>query len=236
MKITPLGDSAVVIHVRETSADPDDESLSAVLAALHKIKNEHIPGVVELAPAYTTIGVFYDPAHVMAAASSPDTTFDWLAEQIRKTVSQRNKAAVKEASRLVEIPVCYDPEFAFDLDEVAQHAGLSPKEVVDLHRSSEYRVNCIGFTPGFPFLSGLPSKLATPRRATPRKEIPAGSVAIGGKQTGVYPVKSPGGWNVIGRTPLRLFDPTKNPPALLRAADRVRFLSITRDEFERSAK
>jgi inhibitor of KinA len=103
---------------------------------------------------------------------------------------------------------------------------------VDLHSEAEYRVSCIGFVPGFPFLAGLPKELATPRRAAPRKEIPAGSVAIGGAQTGIYPLRSPGGWNLIGRTPLHLFDPEKTPPAFLRAGDRVRFRAITREEFE----
>ena len=109
---------------------------------------------------------------------------------------------------------------------------MSPKEVVDLHSGADYHVNCIGFTPGFAYLAGLPEKLTTPRRATPRKEIPAGSVAIGGTQSGIYPLRSPGGWNVIGRTPLRLFEPQKNPPTLLRAGDRLRFRAISRQEFE----
>jgi inhibitor of KinA len=140
------------------------------------------------------------------------------------------------AARIVDIPVCYDPEFALDLDDVAHHTGLSPKEIADLHQRASYRVNCVGFTPGFPYLSGLPARLAVPRRAVPRKEIAAGSVAIGGSQTGIYPVKSPGGWNIIGRTPLSLFDPSKNPPALLGAGDGVRFRAITRAEFEKSTK
>jgi inhibitor of KinA len=231
MEITPLGDSALVVRVREVSADSNDESLRAVLDALHKIRSAQIPGVMEVAPAYTTIGVFYDLTRVAAAGIEPEAAFDWIAGQIRQAASARVKSKTKAESRLIEIPVCYDPEFAFDLDEVARQAALSPNEVVDLHRNADYQVNCIGFTPGFPFLSGLPAKLATPRRGSPRKEIPAGSVAIGGKQTGVYPIKSPGGWNIIGRTPLELFDPTKNPPALLRAGDRVRFSSITRARF-----
>ena len=132
----------------------------------------------------------------------------------------------------MEIPVCFDQEFAVDLEQVAANAQLSANEVVDLYCSAEYRVACVGFTPGFPYLIGLPKKLATPRRASPRKEIPAGSVAIGGEQTGIYPMRSPGGWNVIGRTSLPLFDPVKNPPALLQAGDRVRFHAIGRDEFE----
>lgn len=231
MEITPLGDSALIVRVRDTSDDVDGESLRAVLDTLRKIESAQIPGVIELAPAYTTIGVFFDPWQVASAGADPGAIFDWMAEQIRQAVSRKMKSA-KVTARVIKIPVCYDSEFALDLNEVAQHAGLSAKEVVDLHHAVEYRVSCVGFTPGFPFLSGFPKKLATPRRATPRKEIPAGSVAIGGAQTGIYPIKSPGGWNVIGRTPMQLFDPQKNPPALLRVGDRVRIRSITRDEFE----
>ena len=229
MQITPLGDSALVVRVCETSTDPGEQSLRLVLDTLHKIKDARIAGILELAPAYTTIGIFFDPLRVAAAA--PESIFDSLAGQIRKAISHAKKSAAKTASRVVEIPVCYDPEFALDLDEVAQQTGLSAKEIVDLHRSATYHVNCVGFTPGFPFLSGLSAKLVVPRRSTPRKEIPIGSVAIAGKQTGVYPVKSPGGWNIIGRSPLHFFDVAKNPPALLSAGDRVRFRSITREKF-----
>ena len=230
MQITPLGDSALIVRVCESSAEPDEQSLRTVLEVVHKIKGAPIPGILELTPAYTTIGIFFDPLRVAAAA--PASIFDSLAGQIRKAISHAKKSRARTASRVVEIPVCYDPEFALDLDEVAQMTGLSAKEIVDLHRSATYRVNCLGFTPGFPFLSGLSAKLVVPRRSTPRKEIPIGSVAIAGKQTGVYPVKSPGGWNILGRSPLRFFDAAKNPPALLSAGDRVRFRSITRSEFE----
>jgi inhibitor of KinA len=226
MEITPLGDSALIVRVCGPNAEPGEQSLRAVLDALHKIKNAAIPGIVELAPAYTTIGVFFDPLRVAS-----DSILDSLTDQIRKAVSQTKKTATKAARRVVEVPVCYDQEFALDLDEVAQQTGLSATEVVDLHREAEYCVNCVGFTPGFPFLSGLSAKLVVPRRSTPRKEIPAGSVAIARKQTGVYPVKSPGGWNIIGRSPRHFFDPAKDPPALLRAGDRVRFRAITREEF-----
>jgi inhibitor of KinA len=235
MHITPLGDAALIVRVREKSASPDDESLSVVLDVAHKIRVAQIPGLVEVAPAYTTIGVFFDPMQIASAGADPAKIFDWMAEQIRQAVSQKIKS-VKRTARVIKIPVCYDSEFALDLNEVAQHAGLSAKKVVELHRAAEYRVNCVGFTPGFPYLSGLPKKLATPRRATPRKEVPAGSVAIGGPQTGIYPMKSPGGWNVIGRTPLPLFDPQNNPPALLHAGDRVRFRPITRAEFEKEKR
>jgi len=174
---------------------------------------------------------------VVDAAPNPDEALNWLTERVREVLAAgadrgRRVRSTKSNARLVEIPVCYDPEFALDLNDVASQANLTPTKVVDLHSRAEYRVSCIGFVPGFPFLAGLPKELATPRRATPRKEIPAGSVGIGGAQTGIYPLRSPGGWNLIGRTPLHLFDPEKTPPAFLCAGDRVRFRAITREEFE----
>ncbi len=235
MEIAPLGDSALIIRVRETFDDAPDETLSAVLATRRLLENAQLPGVIELAPAYTSIAVFFDPVRVLPSGAKADEVFESLEEQIQRVIS--NTTEVREdqiKTSLIEIPVCYDTEFAPDLEEIARRAGLGAQEVVDLYTASEYRVHCIGFTPGFPFLWGLPPKLATPRRSIPRKEIPAGSVAIGGMQTGIYPVKSPGGWNVIGRTPLHLFDPQKDPPARLRAGDRVHFHAITRDELERT--
>ena len=235
MEIAPLGDSALIVRVRESFDGPPDETLNAVLATRRLLENAQLPGVIELAPAYTTVAIFFDPVLIVAAGAKPNEVFDWLAERIRKVISNAKEVrADRIKTSLVEIPVCYDAEFAPDLEEVARRAGLGAQEVVDLYNATEYRVHCIGFTPGFPFLGGLPSKLATPRRSTPRKEIPAGSVAIGGAQAGIYPVKSPGGWNLIGRTPLRLFDPQKKPPALLRAGDRVRFRAISREEFEQN--
>jgi inhibitor of KinA len=235
MDIAPIGDSALIVRVRDQFEDAPEETLSEVLRIFRRLEAAAIPGITELAPAYTTVAVFFDPLAVADAGGEPDRIFDWLADRIRAAlssvtgISKRRSAA--DDSRRIEIPVCYDPEFGLDLDSVAQHAQVSPREVVDLHGAAEYRVSCIGFVPGFPFLAGLSKKIATPRRATPRKEIPAGSVAIGGAQTGIYPLRSPGGWNLIGRTPLRLFDSKKNPPALLRAGDYVRFRSITREEF-----
>lgn len=234
MEIATLGDSALIVRIRDRFADAPEQTLNEVLAAMRCLEAAKIPGVVEFAPAYTTVAVFYDPVLVINNGVEPNGVVEFLTTKVREALRTKEKRRDQPAVRLIEVPVCYDKEFAFDLDEVANQARLSTKQVVDLHSSGDYRVTCVGFTPGFPFLSGLPSQLATPRRATPRKEIPAGSVAIGGTQTGIYPVKSPGGWNLIGRTPLRLFDPNENPPALLRAGDRVRFRSITREEFERS--
>jgi inhibitor of KinA len=237
MEIIPLGDSALIVRVREQFEDAPEETLEEVLRTFHRLRSAAIPGVIELAPAYTSIGVFFDPIAVAKASGTVDELFDWLPKRVREVVAAgarrgRRVRSTRRAVRVVEIPACYDPEFALDIERVAEHAQISASEVVDLHSSAEYRVSCIGFTPGFPFLSGMPKKLAIPRRETPRKEIPAGSVGIGGAQTGIYPLRSPGGWNLIGRTPLKLFDPAKNPPALLQAGDRVRFRAVTREEFE----
>jgi inhibitor of KinA len=238
MEITPLGDSALIVRVSENFERAPGETLNSVLAAQRRLEAAQLPGVIEVAPAYTTVCVFYDPARAVSAGAPIEKIFDWLAEKIREALTA--VAGVDDPGRTqprpIEIPVCYEAEFAPDLEEVARHVGLDREEVVDLHCSADYRVHCVGFTPGFPFLGGLSPKLTTPRRSTPRKEIPAGSVAIGGAQTGIYPVKSPGGWNIIGRTPLRLFDPQKDPPTLLRAGNSVRFRAITREEFDRVAK
>ena len=236
MEIVPLGDSAVIVRMRERFDDAPEQT-DTVLRAFQQLQNAAIPGVIELAPAYTSVTVFFNPVTVAKATETSGEVFDWLVTRIRAAVAAgadrvKHRAATQRRVRLVEIPVCYDREFALDIDDVARRAAISPDEVIRLHSAAEYRVACIGFVPGFPFLAGLPKELATPRRDVPRKQIPPGSVGIGGAQTGIYPLRSPGGWNLIGRTPLRLFDPQKNPPALLRAGERVRFHKITRDEFE----
>ncbi len=234
MEIVPLGDSALIVRVRDRFEDAPDEALNEVLRTFRRLQDAAIPGVIELVPAYTTVAVSFDPLQIMAAGTEPNQVLDWLSERIHAVVAASGdpSRAVTFPARVVEIPVCYDPEFALDLERVAQHAQMSPNEIIDLHSTAKYRVNCIGFTPGFPYLSGLPKKLATPRHAEPRKKIAAGSVAIGGAQTGIYPQQSPGGWNVIGRTPLAMFDPAKNPPTVLCAGDRVQFRVIPRAEFE----
>ncbi len=234
MKIIPLGDSTVIVRLAQGFRDAPEKTLRDVLAGLRAIEIARIPGVIECASAYTTVAVFFDPVEAIRNGADPAAVTAWLEERIGHAMSDPGKVKrTRRDERVLEIPMCCDEEFAFDLAQVAARAGSSENEVIDLYCATEYQVSCLGFTPGFPFLAGLPKKLATPRRSSPRKEIAAGSVAIGGEQTGIYPLPSPGGWNVIGRTPLRLFDPAKSPPALLRAGDRVRFRTITRDEFER---
>ena len=225
MRIEPLGDSALIIRVLE-EFHPEN-SLDAVLRVAHELEQAALPGVIELAPAYATVGVFFDPARTGLDALRTE-----IEDALRKMELARSGAG---NGSTIEVPVCYENEFAPDLREVAWHAKLSVEEVVQRHASAAYRVSCVGFTPGFPYLSGLPSELATPRRDSPRKRIPPGSVGIGGTQTGIYPSISPGGWNIIGRTPLRLFDVQREPPALFHAGDRVRFRRISREEFEKTS-
>ena len=236
MEIIPLGDSALVVRVREQFEDAPEETLNETLRVFQLLQRAAIPGVIELAPAYTSVAVFFDPVAVLKSSGATEGAFEEFTTRIRSAIvpasRRRRRRTAANAPRLIEIPVCYNVEFGVDLDRVAEYTKLSEREIVDLHSTGEYRVACIGFVPGFTFLAGLPKNLATPRRDVPRKEIAAGSVGIGGAQTGIYPLRSPGGWNLIGRTPLKLFDPVKDPPTLVRPGDRVRFRAISREEFE----
>ena len=230
--IRPLGDSALIVEFSaEAPLDVDE-----VLRVAHLLKRAAIPGVTEITTAFTTVAVFYDPTRVVLAADA--ALFDSLEAQVRSALAHPSfgePVGSAPERQSIEIPVCYDDVYALDLAHVGAHARLAPAEVIALHCAAEYRVASVGFTPGFPYLTGLPPQLATPRRATPRAAVPAGSVAIGGSQAGVYPTSSPGGWHVIGRTPMTLFDVTSNPPALLRAGDRVRFRRITAAECRAAA-
>ena len=232
MRIDSLGDSALIVRVVDDFERDPEAALNTVLGALRTLETAAIPGVIEMAPAYTTIGVFFNPLRIEPAAPD-ESPSDVLRERIQSVLNASSfEKDIELKASSIEVLVCYEGEFALDLADVAHRSGLSEEEVVRRHSSGNYRVSCIGFTPGFPFLSGLPPELATPRRASPRMEIPAGSVAIGGRQTGIYPRKSPGGWNLIGRTPLRLFDVQREPPALFQAGDQVRFRKISREEFD----
>ncbi|MFS2205773.1 5-oxoprolinase subunit PxpB [Variovorax sp. Varisp36] len=172
------------------------------------------PGVGETLPGMNNLTLTFDPT-VM--------DLDTLTAQVLEAWPRLPSRAVE--GRLVEIPVAYGGEHGPDLADVAAHTGLTPAEVVRRHSGAEYVVYLLGFLPGFAFMGGLPPELATPRRAEPRTAVPARSVGIGGEQTGIYPLVSPGGWQLIGRTPLELFDPAAEPPTLLRPGDRVRFVA-----------
>jgi len=235
MEIIPLGDSALILRLSDDVQGAPEKALTAVGKALRQLETARIPGVIELAPAYGSIAMFFDPTQVSTEPGM--TALDCLTNQIERALGRKTgKREIEAEAQLHQIPVCYEAEFALDLETVAAHAKLTADAVVQLHCGGEYRVHCIGFMPGFPYLGGLPSSLVTPRRVSPRKQVPAGSVAIGGVHTGIYPAASPGGWNIIGRTPVRLFAPKRDRPALLHAGDRVRFRQISADEFPKLAE
>ncbi|MGQ0578357.1 MAG: 5-oxoprolinase subunit PxpB [Betaproteobacteria bacterium] len=223
-RLIPMGDRALVIEF----GDRLDPGLSArIAAAAQSLRASALPGVLDIVPAYTTLALHYDPA-IIGAGDAPNEV---LIEQIKKWLSAQDEVE-PPPGRLVEIPVCYGGELGEDLDEVSRRHELTAGEFATIHASTDYRVYLLGFVPGFAYLGNLDSRIATPRRDTPRPRVPAGSVAIGGDQTGVYPLDTPGGWHLIGRTPVRMFTPEAEPPCLLGAGDRVRFVPISRAEFD----
>lgn len=212
------GDAAIVIEYG-TAIDPELAHLAQ--AAATALEQSSLPWLVEAVPTYrSTLAV------IRPGAVSPADAVRGIEQAI--AVATAHAAA----GRLVEIPVCYGGDLGPDLADVASHTGLSADEVVSLHSAPDYEVQMIGFMLGFPYLAGMDPRLATPRLTTPRTAIPQGSVGIAGPQTGVYPLASPGGWRIIGRTPLRLADPGSDPPCLLRAGDTVRFVPICESEFQ----
>ena len=212
------GDRATFIELGD-SIDPEvNQRVRNLRLAIEKAD---IPGVVESVPAYRSLLVYFEPLQI----SAPE-----FRETICKLL-QSSTSAELPGRRLIEIPVAYGDEFGPDLELVASHNNLSAADVVRMHSGARYLIYMIGFMPGFPYLGGMSTDIATPRKTTPRLKIPAGSVGIAGNQTGIYPAESPGGWQIIGRTPLELFHPTREPPSILEAGDYLAFVSINPDEF-----
>ena len=227
--LRPLGDSALVIQF----GDAIDTAVQEKVRAFTNFFLSHpLTGVVECVPAYTTVTLYYE-ARSLTYPTILATMRELLASWQRHDSLHQHDGEL--AAKIVEIPVCYGNRFGPDLSWVASHCGMHADDVVTAHSGASYVVYMLGFSPGFPFLGGLPSVISVPRRDTPRLSIPAGSVGIAGNQTGVYPIASPGGWQLIGRTPLSLFLPAQFPPTLLEAGDSVRFVPITEREFERMA-
>jgi inhibitor of KinA len=201
-----------------------NRSLQALAAA---IRARGLPWVRDVVPALCGIALHFDPFH-------PDLP-DSVLEHCRGLLEECFKSASKfeDSGRTVEIPVCYDPVFALDMEEVAAATRLSARDIQKIHTSAKHWVLMVGFSPGQPYIGGLDAKLSVPRRATPRTRMPMGAVAIANAQTAVYPYETPGGWSIIGRTPLTVFDPARDPASLFAPGDRVRFIAVSKDEFER---
>lgn len=227
-RVLAAGDGALMLELAE---EVDLAANDVAQRIADAVREAGVEGVTDVVAAIATVTVHFDAADAVQAASRRAALGDLLMAELARC----EKSPPAKARAPVHIPVCYEPAFAPDLDAVAQATGLSAEEVVRRHVGSPHRVLMIGFTPGFPYIGGLDERLAVPRRPTPRARLEAGSVAIANGQTSIYPFATPGGWNLIGRTPLRLFDPARNPPSLLQAGDAVTFVPITAHEFERMA-
>lgn len=216
--ITIAGDSALNLEFADVITP---ETSTMIRMAAQSLTEDPIEGIIELVPTFCSLMVYYDPLAI---------TFDELSYRLRGKLRGLDSADA-HARKIVQIPVCYGEEYGPDLQTVADHAGLSTDEVIAIHSSRDYLIDMLGFLPGFAYLGGLDERICTPRLPVPRTLIEAGSVGIGGSQTGIYPLPSPGGWQIIGRTPIRPYDPDRAEPILYAAGEYLRFVPITADEY-----
>lgn len=214
----PLGDSALQLTFGDSINEHTHNQINAFMLSLNA---NPVTGIVELVPAYTQLVIHYNPLQ---------TDILSLVAELR-LLEEHQTPTNQPPLKLVEIPVLYGSPFGFDLETVSKHTGLSEKSLIEKHSAADYRVYMLGFTPGFCYLGGMDPKLATPRKTKPSTKIQAGSVGIAGEQTGIYPIESPGGWQIIGRTPIKLFNPSLENPFLLEAGNLVRFYPISEEVF-----
>ena len=230
----PLGESAVLV---EFGGKIHPEIHKKVKNLTEYLDCNPLPGMIEYVSAFSSVTVFYNPLMVKAIQedagnSTKCSCYQIISALLQEIISRLGHEVAAHTPRIVEIPVCYGGEYGPDLEYVGQHNKLSVDEVIKIHGEGDYLVYMIGFAPGFPYVGGMSEKISTPRRQSPRTSIPAGSVGIAGIQTGVYPISTPGGWQLIGRTPLELFRPHANPPSFLQSGDQIRFYPISQREYE----
>lgn len=219
IRMEAMGDGGLRVVFGTSISKKINQTIRAFTLLLEENK---INGIIEWVSTYTAVTIYYDPARL---------TLDALKKQVMQWCNGAKKIDIPPA-KVYEIPVCYGGEFGPDLVKVASHNQLELNEVIDLHTASEYLIYMLGFTPGFPYLGGMDETLSTPRLTTPRSLVKAGSVGIAEHQTGIYSLDSPGGWNIIGRSPVKLFDVMKKNPVLLEAGHYIRFFSVTDTRFE----
>jgi inhibitor of KinA len=217
-RIVPAGDSALVVEF-ENRLDPEVNARAISFA--EAIQSAAHPGVRDVVPTYRSVAIYFDPLR---------TNLDALTAAVDAAAAAA-RASAGASVRLVEIPVCYGADHGPDLADVARFGGCSESEVVQIHSGVVYRVYLLGFVPGFAYMGSVDSRIAAPRRTTPRVRVPVRSVGIAGFQTGIYPMETPGGWNLIGRTPLAPFDPGRAEPFLMKAGDSVRFVAISPEAY-----
>jgi inhibitor of KinA len=224
--IFPLGDSALTVDFGNLI---DEDINRKVLHLFGQLKEERLPFILDLLPAYSSLTIYYDVPDVRALAGGEKTAFETMVDII-EGYTAKNVARKEAEERLIEVPVCYSEKYGPHLNDLSQENGISIEDIIQIHTSHTYRVYMIGFLPGFAYMGQVEHRIAIARRAVPSNVVP-GSVGIAGRQTGIYPLHSPGGWNIIGRTPFVLFDKEKTDPVLFHPGDYVRFYSISENEF-----
>ncbi|OMF24424.1 kinase inhibitor [Paenibacillus sp. FSL H8-0548] len=233
IEMLPLGDSAIIIRL---GSSIDEETNRIVMNLSRRFEEKPFAGLIECVPSFVSVAIHYDPLLVKRSRAAAElqhaTIFETVCARVQTYLSLGQLNASGQAARTIEIPVCYGGEHGPDLGLVAEHNGLTEEEVIAIHAGGIYLVHMLGFAPGFPYLGGMSERIAAPRHQTPRTIIPQGSVGIAGKQTGVYSIATPGGWQLIGRTPLALFRPQDEIPSLLRPGDSVRFKPITERQYK----
>ncbi|MEO7291568.1 MAG: 5-oxoprolinase subunit PxpB, partial [Ginsengibacter sp.] len=221
--ISQLGDTAIIINFENKI---DETINSKVLHLFYQLKERSFPFVKDIVPAYSSLVIFYDLLLLDNKNTLNRFSLKNFMNQIKKLMEENIKIS-HLPSRKIKIPVCYSAKYALDLPEISQQKNLSLDEIIKLHTAKKYRIYMIGFLPGFAYMGEVDERIAISRKAQPRKIVEAGSVGIAGKQTGIYPLDSPGGWQIIGKTPIKIFDKEKDDPVLLQAGDEIEFYSIT---------
>lgn len=219
-RILPTGDRALTV---EFGNEISEEINAHLLGFIKEFKEMHLKGIEEFVPSFRSVLIHYNPG-VLSFADMCNRINEVLSHPI---------TGISHKKRIVEVPVCYENGLGPDIEFVAQHAGLPVSEVIKIHSCEPYLIYMLGFQPGFPYLGGLDERIHTPRLETPRLKLEAGSVGIGGKQTGLYPMESPGGWQIIGLTPVRCYNPYSETPIPYRAGDYIKFVPISYDEYLR---
>ncbi len=219
IKIVAAGDASILIEFGKEVNPEINRKITCVVQLIH---DQHIEGIVDMIPAYCSLLINYDP-RIVSYKKLKGRMTELLKMDVKSSVGRK---------RVYEIPVCYGGKYGPDIETIAEHAGISVEEVITIHSSRDYLIYMLGFLPGFCYLGGLDERIHTPRLAVPRIKIPAGSVGIGGSATGIYTMDSHGGWQMMGISPIKTFDPNREVPILLQAGDYIRFVPISEEEYE----